>query len=225
MDICRGHPARPRPALVPREPHCGDRASSRRLEWGVARAELADPDDPYRLRSIDRRYRIVAGGDENSHRRLTRIASVHGHHAVRPCAPIDPVRQNASGAVIELQRQRHRRRGWIHRGQCARLAEPAQRLRPRIRQAQHRSRCRPTDFGRGLRWLARVDIGIHRRRRRSRAAGQTRRALPVHHLVSVDRLAVGTHCRNRDRDSRTRRRTGLGRQRNSHDERHHSRRP
>jgi hypothetical protein len=209
---------------VPRVPGRRHRTPSRRVKRGVSRAQLTDSHHPHRPRLVDRRHRIRTRRNQHSHRRLARIASVRRHHVVRPCAPIDSVRQDAPRTVIELQRERHRRGRRIHRRQRPRRGEPAQPLTPRIRQAQHRRRRRPTHFGRRLRRFARIDVPAHRRRRRSRAIREIRRPLPIHHLIAIDRLTIRGDGPDRDRDRRPRRGTGVTRQRENPDERRHSRR-
>ena len=186
---------------TPRSPH-----AVAETQTGCRAGPVPDPDHPHRLRPVDRRHGIVARSDEDSDRRLARVASIRRHHAVGPRSPVDTVRQDAPRAVVELQCERHRRGGRVHRrsartGESAQRScstgpsdttptlEPANTLRPQPEPARtNRCPCPPLP-------------------RRTRARRQIRGTLPIRHLIPVYRLTVRGDGLDRDGNRRSRRGT------------------
>lgn len=79
----------------------------------VGGTQLADVHRPQRLRPVDRRGRLPALRDHDPERQCLCAASVDGTFAVSPAAQVDAVRKDARGAVVQKQRERHRRGGGI----------------------------------------------------------------------------------------------------------------
>jgi len=146
------------------------------------------------------------GGEPD--RRLTRIASYAGNHVVSPRSPIDAVRKDAPRAVIQLERERHGRRGRIYRRQCAWGSESTQRLAPRS--IRHSSDAGPANTPPPQPERARMNrCPCSPPPATDPDTPKIRRTLPIRHLIPADRLAARSDGLDRDGDRRSRRGTNV----------------